>query len=66
MSGGGAVRSDSIIEVHSNVIEISRDESHDGDKPCGGAGSTLGHAQPFIEFVGGAESSQRDSFRVYS
>ena len=64
MSGGGVVRSDSIIEVHSNVIEIARDESHDGDKPCGGAGSALRHAEPFIESVGGAKSSQRDSFRV--
>ena len=44
MIGGGVVRSHSIIEVHSNVIEITRDVSHDGDKPCGGAGSALGHA----------------------
>ena len=43
MSGGGVVRSNSIIEVHSNVIEITRDESHNGDKPCGGASSALGH-----------------------
>ena len=44
MSGGGVVRSDSIIEVHLDVIETARDESHDGDKPDGSAGSALGHA----------------------
>ena len=28
------------------------------------AGGALGHTQPFVKFVGGAESSQGDSIRV--
>ena len=65
MSDGGVVRSDSIIEVHSDVIEAVGDESHDGDEPGGGTRSALRHA-PFIEPVGCAEGVQRDSIRVYS
>ena len=44
MSGGGVVRSDGIVEVHSYVIETVCDESHDGDEPSGGAGSALRHS----------------------
>ena len=44
MSGGGVVRSDGIIEVHSYVIDAVCDESHDGDEPGGGADSALRHA----------------------
>ena len=66
MRNGGVVRSDCIIEVHSDVIEVARDESHDRDKPGGSAGSALRHVLPFIESVGGAEGSQRDIIRVYS
>ena len=65
MSDGGVVRSDSIVEVHSDVIEAARDELHDGDEPGGGAGSALRHAQPFVKSVGGANGGQRDSIRVY-
>ena len=43
-SDGGVVRFDSIIEVHSDIIEAARDELHGGDEPGGGAGSTLRHA----------------------
>ena len=32
MSSGGVVRSDCVVEVHSNVWEVTRDESHDGDE----------------------------------
>ena len=44
MSDGGLVRSDGVIEIHSNVIEAACDESHDGDEPGGGAGGALRHA----------------------
>ena len=44
MSDEGVVRSDGIIEKHSNVIEVARDESHDGDEPGGSPGSALRHA----------------------
>ena len=64
MSDRGVVRSHCVIEVHSDVVEAARDESHDGDEPGGGAGGALRHAQPFIESVGGAEGSQRNSIRV--
>ena len=64
MSDGGVVRSDGVIEVHSNAIEAARDELDDGDEPGRGTGGALGHAWPFIESVGGAEVSQRDSTRV--
>ena len=52
MSDRGIVQSDCIIEVHSDIIEAARDESHDGDEPGGGAGSALRHAKPFIKSVG--------------
>ena len=32
MSGGGVLRLDGIVEVHSDVIEAVCDESHDGDE----------------------------------
>ena len=44
MGGGGVVRSDGVVEVHSYVIEAICDESHDGDEPRGGAASALGHS----------------------
>ena len=44
MGDGVVVRSDGIVEVHSDVIEAVRDESHDGDEPSGGAGSALRHS----------------------
>ena len=36
MSDGGVVRSDGIVEVHSDVIEAVCDESYDGNEPSGG------------------------------
>ena len=35
MSDRGVVRSNSVIEVHLNVIEVACDESHDGDETGG-------------------------------
>ena len=35
MSDWGVVRSDSIVEVHSDVIEAARDESHGGANQAG-------------------------------
>ena len=58
---GTVVRADCIVEIHADIIKAGRNESHDGNEPGGGAGGTLGHAEPFIEAVGRAEGSQRDS-----
>ena len=44
MSNGGVVRSDSIVEVYSDVVEAIRNETQDGNEPVGGAGSTFRHA----------------------
>ena len=44
MSDRGVVRSNSVIEVYSNVIEAACDESHDGNESGGGAGGTLRRA----------------------
>ena len=65
MSDGGVVRSDSIVKVHSDVVEAIRNELYDGDKPGGGAGSALRHAKPVIESAGCAEGGQGDSVRAY-
>lgn len=37
-------RIDCIIEIRSDVVEASRDEAYDGDKPSRGAGGALRHA----------------------
>ena len=65
MSGGGVVRSDGIVEVHSDVIEVVRAESHDGNEPSGGAGSALRHSLPFVESAGRAKGGWKNSVRVY-
>ena len=44
MSDGGVVRSDGVIEVHSNVIGTTCDESHDGDKSGRVAGGAMRQA----------------------
>ena len=49
---------------HADVIEAGRNESHDRNEPGRGAGGALGHTEPFIESVGGAEGSQGDSIGV--
>ena len=36
----------------------------DRNEPGRGAGGVLGHTEPFIESVGGAEGSHGDSIRV--
>ena len=61
---GTVIRADYIAKIHADVIKAGRDESHDRDEPGRGAGGALGHAEPFIESVGGAEGSRGDSFRV--
>ena len=61
MSNGRVIRSGCIIEVHSGVIEATRDDSYDGDKPGEGAGSASRHAWPFIESIRGVDGRQRDS-----
>ena len=64
MSDRRIVQSDCIIEVHSDVIEAARDESHGGDEPGGGASGVLRHAEPFIDSVEDTEGSQRERIRV--
>ena len=61
---GAVVRADCIVKIHADIIKAGRNESHDRNEPGGGAGGTLGHTEPFIEPVGGAEGSQGDSIRV--
>ena len=63
MMEGAVVRADS-VKIHENVIETGRDESHDRDEPSRSAGCTWGHAEQFIESVGGAKGSQGDSTRM--
>ena len=60
------VRADCVVKIHANVIKTGRDESHDRDEPSRSAGCALGHAEPFIESVGGAKGSQGDSIRMDS
>ena len=61
--GGDRLRADS-VKIHENVIDTGRDESHDRDEPSRSAGCAWGHAEPFIESVGGAKGSQGDSIRM--
>ena len=61
---GTVVRADCIVKTHADVIEAGRNESHNRNEPGRGAGGALGHTEPFIESVEGAESSQGDSIRV--
>ena len=46
------------------VVEGGRNEKHNTDAIGRGADGSLGHTQPLIKSVGGAESSQEDSIRV--
>ena len=43
MSDSVVVRSNGVIEAHSNVIEAACDEPHDGDESSGGTGGALTH-----------------------
>ena len=61
---GAVVRADCIVEIHADVMQAGRNESHDRNEPGGGAGGTLGHTEPFVESVGGAGGSQSNSTRV--
>ena len=61
---GVLFRSDCTIKIHPNVVEAGHNESHNGDEPGGSTGGALGHAQPFVESVEGAERSQGGSIRV--
>ena len=63
MMEGPVVRAD-CVKIHKNAIETGRDESHDRDEPSRSAGCAWGHAEPFIESVGGAKGSQGDSIRM--
>ena len=64
MIEGAVIRADGIVKIHTDIITTGRDEYHDLNEPGGGAGGTLGHAEPFIESVGRPEGSQGDSIRV--
>ena len=64
MNDERVVRFDGIIQVRLNVFEAGRIESHNGDELCGSTGDVLGHAQAFVESVGGAENSHRNSIWV--
>ena len=63
MVNGTVVRAVCIVKIHSDIIKAGRNESHVQNEPSRGAGGALGHTEPFIESVGGAESSQGDSIR---
>ena len=58
------VRFEGIIQISLNIFEASRNESHNGGELCGSTDDSLGHAQAFVESVGGAESSHKNSIRV--
>ena len=64
MVNGTVARAACNVEIHSDIIKAGRNESHDRNEPGRGAGGALGHTEPFIESVGGAEGSQGDSIRV--
>ena len=64
MMEGIVVRADCVVKIHDNVIETGRNESHDQDESSRSAGCAWGHAEPFIESVGGAKGSQGDSIRM--
>ena len=64
MMEGTVVRADCVVKIHENVIETGRDESHDRDKLSRSAGCAWGHAEPFLESIGGEKGSQGDSIRV--
>ena len=64
MMEGTVVRADCVVKIHENVIETGRDEFHDQDEPSRSAGYAWGHAEPFIESVGGEKGSQGDSIRM--
>ena len=64
MIEGTVVRADS-VKIHENVIETGRDESHDRDEPSRSAGCAWGHAEPFIESVGGATDAARFLLNTY-
>ena len=61
---GTVVQADYIAKIHADIIEAGRNESHEQNEPGRGSGGALGHTEPFIEPVGGAEGSQGDSIRV--
>ena len=44
MNDRGGVRSNGVIEVRSNVSEVTFDVSHDEDESGGGTGGALRHA----------------------
>ena len=43
--------------MHLGVMEGDRYEKHNANETCGDAGDALGHTQPFIKSVEGAENS---------
>ena len=61
---GTVIRADCIVKIHADIIEAGRSESHDRNEPGGSAGCALGHTEPLVESVGGAEGSQGDSIRM--
>ena len=58
------VRADCNVEINSDIIKAGRNEFHDRNESGRGAGGALGHTEPFIESVGGAEGSEGNSIRV--
>ena len=64
MNDERVVRFEGIIQIRLNVFEASRNESHNRGELCGSSGDALGHAQSFVESVGGAESSHKNSIWV--
>ena len=42
-------------------VKTGPNENHNADETGGDTGGALGHTQPFVRSVGGAESSQGDS-----
>ena len=60
----GESSADCIFKRHLDYVEGGRNEKHNADETGGDAGGALGHTQPFVKSLGGAESIQRDSIQV--
>ena len=64
MIDGRVVQLDCPFKMYLGVMERDRHGKHNANETCGDAGDALGHTQPFIKSVGGAESSWGGSIRV--
>lgn len=47
------------VKIHSDIFEGGCNESHDLNKPGGGAGGTMRNAKPFTDTIQGTEAVRR-------